>query len=35
LKTGKGISRPVAASNALGEVKYEIRGQLANHANEL
>ena len=35
LKKGLGNARPIAASNALGEVKYEIRGQLANHANEL
>ena len=35
LKKGKGVSRPIAASSALGDVKYEIRGQLASHADEL
>jgi alanine-synthesizing transaminase len=35
LREGSGTAGPIAASSALGEVKYEIRGQLANHANEL
>ena len=35
LKKGKGTTATVAASGALGEVKYEIRGQLAHHADEL
>jgi hypothetical protein len=35
LNQGQGADPGIAASKALGEVKYEIRGQLANHANEL
>ena len=35
LNQGQGTTESIAASSALGEVKYEIRGQLAHHANEL
>ena len=35
MKKGLARARPIAASSALGEVKYEIRGQLAHHADEL
>ena len=35
LNQGQGRTGNIAASSALGDVKYEIRGQLANHANEL
>ena len=35
INKGKQVRADIAASTALGEVKYEIRGQLAHHASEL
>ena len=35
ISKGKQVRADIAASAALGEVKYEIRGQLAHHASEL
>ena len=35
LKTGNSNARNIVPSEALGDVKYEIRGQLANRAHEL